>query len=158
MSDDEDAAAGESDRTEGAVGGSDVRVGVDEQRELEPVLAREYPLVAVDRLGRYPDDLDVGLVEAVEIVVVLVDLLGAHGRGVARREHDHERPAQELGQRERAVAGASEREVGRLVTNVDVRPAAFSTMSSPAMVTASKLDATFTFGPPSCSATSAMNE
>src|SRR6056297_3640291 len=126
---DEDAAAGEPDRTEGAVHARHRLVGVGQQRELESVLGREG-VVAAHVLRRDPQYLGVHLVELPEVVVVAVELLRAHRRVVTRIEHEHHGLAGEVRQRVLATARSGQREVGGDIAHTQAHEAATSINSS----------------------------
>src|SRR6478735_6125431 len=86
--DDEHAAPREAERPERAIAAGDGLVGVGQQRELEAVLAGEL-VVALHALRGDAQHLSVERLELGEVVVVAVQLLGAHRRVVARVEDQH---------------------------------------------------------------------
>jgi hypothetical protein len=108
--DDEHRPAVEADRSEDAVRVADDLALVGQQREREPVLGRER-LVAGHVLGADAEDLGTDVGEVVEVVVVAGELRRAHGRVVARVEHEHDRLAAQGGQRDGLPAGGREGEV-----------------------------------------------
>ena len=117
-----DRSAVEAERAEHAVRLGDLLVDVGEEREREAVLRRER-LVArhvlradAEQLGAEPD-------ERAEVVVVAVELHGAHRRVIAGIEREHDRLPALRGQRVVAAAGARKREVGCDLAAADhVRP------------------------------------
>ena len=88
--DHERGAPVEAERPEDPVGLAHGLVGVGEEREGEPALLAGEVVVALHRLRAHRQHLGPGVGEGVDVLGVGVELAGAHGRAVARVEHQHD--------------------------------------------------------------------